>query len=278
MIYDGALHDTTNISSFEYIAINSCNIQHTAGSAYTVVRAKGRVDYHILYIAEGECTCLYNGAKHVLTKSHFVVYPPNVKQWYSFAQGVPATTLWIHFSGSGVESTLRALDICGGIYRAPLEGEVEVCFQKMMCNHSVHTGKCQVAARGNLIELLSALAPECTGAQSVTYPRAVIEMVEYIHSNWQSALSVADVAKRIGLSESRAAHLFKNAIGKGVHCYITDMRISAAKEQLLNTQLSISEISSLMGFHDALYFSRAFKSRVGCSPYQYRKSAERETE
>ncbi len=271
MIYDGALYDTTNFSSVEYININSCNIQHSRGKSYTVVRNAGRVDYHILYIAEGECTCLYNNTEFIMTKGQFVVYPPNVKQWYSFEEGKCATTFWLHFSGNGAEGILSQLGIHGGIYQAPFEDEVAACFKKMIYKHSVNTDKCQVAARGNLIEFLSSLASECTGKGSMAYPQAVVKMVEYINSNWQSTLTVAGVAQKIGLSESRAAHLFKNAIGKSMHQYIMDLRISAAKEQLRNTQLGISQISEMMGFHDALYFSRAFKSRVGVSPKAFRE-------
>ncbi|MBQ9803000.1 MAG: helix-turn-helix domain-containing protein [Clostridia bacterium] len=270
MIYDGALHDTTNFSSFEYITINSCNIQHSRGKSYTVVRHAGRVDYHILYIAEGECTCLYGDRECVMTGGQFVVYPPNVKQWYSFDEGKCATTYWIHFSGNGAERILHQLGIHGGIYRAPSRDEVASCFQKMIYNHSVGTDKHQIAARGNLMEFLAALSADCAQTKVISYPAAVVKMMEYINSNWQSSLTVAGVAKAVGLSESRAAHLFKGAIGKSVHQYIMDLRISVAKEQLLNTRLTVSQISEMMGFRDALYFSRAFKSAVGVSPTAFR--------
>ena len=73
MIYDGALRDTTNFCSSEYITINSCNTQRSRGRAYTVVREHGRVDYHILYIVEGECVCAYDGIKTAMTKGDFVI-------------------------------------------------------------------------------------------------------------------------------------------------------------------------------------------------------------
>ena len=112
MIYDGSIRDTTNFHSDEYLTINSCNIQKSGGRSYTVIREYGRVDYHILYIAEGECTCLYEGNETVLTKAMFVVYPPGKKQRYSYAEGIAATSLWIHFSGIGVNKLLEKLGIC----------------------------------------------------------------------------------------------------------------------------------------------------------------------
>ncbi len=270
MIYDGAVRDTTNFCSSEYITINSCNIQENDGKPYTVVREHGRVDYHILYIAEGECVCLYDDAETVMTKGDFVLYPPGVKQMYSFSEGKYVKRFWIHFSGYGVKDILDKLGLCGGIYRTSVEQEVEACFEKMIYDHSVGTNKSQVAAEGELIRLLSLLSRE-SGEQSATaYSDTVTKMLKYIHSNWQKPISVADVAKKICLSESRTAHLFKASVGKGIHQYVMNLRISTAKELLLSTDLSISEIGEMVGFNDALYFSRAFKSEVGISPREYR--------
>ena len=78
------------------------------------------------------------------------------------------------------------------------------------------------------------------------------------------------MAAQICLSESRTAHLFKEAVGKGIHGYLMGLRISSAKELLTSTDMSISEIGEMVGFHDPLYFSRAFKSETGVSPKEYR--------
>ena len=48
-----ALQMTSEKISDEYLEINSCNVQHLTGKNYRMLRPEGRVDYHILYIAEG---------------------------------------------------------------------------------------------------------------------------------------------------------------------------------------------------------------------------------
>ena len=270
MIYDGSIRDTTNFCSDEYIAINSCNIQKSTGKAYTVIREMGRVDYHILYIAEGECSCLYDNAEHVMTKGNFVLYPPSVKQRYSFPEGKYVKRFWIHFSGYGVKDLLGKLGLCGGIYQTDMTGEVEAAFEKMIYHYAAGTSKSQIAANGELITLLSLLSGEDGGRVTVAYSDAVIKMLKYIHSNWQKPITVEDVAKQVRLSASRTAHLFKEAIGKGIHGYVMELRISTAKELLLSTEMSISEIGEMVGFCDALYFSRAFRIAAGVSPRVYR--------
>jgi len=55
--------------------------------------------------------------------------------------------------------------------------------------------------------------------------------------------------------------------------YILKTRIVLAKNDLLKTNLSITEISEQNGFSSVSYFCRAFKEEEKLSPLQYRKNA-----
>ena len=54
--------------------------------------------------------------------------------------------------------------------------------------------------------------------------------------------------------------------------YITSIRMTKAKELLETTDLTINEIGDLIGYQNALYFSRIFKKTVGTAPTAYRQS------
>ena len=270
MIYDGSLRDTTNFSSSKYIEINSCNIQRSRGKAHTVIRGKGRVDYHVLYVAEGECRCMYEGEEYVIKKGGFIIYPPQVKQRYSFMEGMSVTTMWLHFTGVGVEELLCELGLCGGVFSSMAPAEVEHYFRKMINAHSLNMPKYRVSARGYLMNLLSALSVDGAGYNSATYSGAVAVMVEYINLNWQKSLSVAELAELVNLSDSRAAHLFRKTVGVSIHRYVGGIKIANSKELLSNTDMSVAEISSMVGYDDPLYFSRVFKAATGMSPREYR--------
>ena len=98
----------------------------------------------------------------------------------------------------------------------------------------------------------------------------VQKMLEYIHSNWQKSICVADVAHAACLCESRAAHLFRQSTGESIGRYLEKLRFSEAKRLLMNTDMNISEISAMVGYNDPFYFSRKFKLLAGCSPKEYR--------
>ena len=271
MIYDGALRDTTNRTSSEYIEINSCNIQQSRKKAHVVIRNAGRVDYHILYIAEGECLCLYGSEEKLMKKGDFVIYPPHVRQRYSFMEGTAVMTMWVHFAGVGIEELFEELGLCGGIYQSAFSADIEHYFRKMINANAINSPKHKVLARGYLLNLLASLSS--VGGQAV-YSGTVAKMIEYVNLNWQKEISVAKLAEVVNLSESRAAHVFKEAVGKSIHRYISEVKITNSKALLLDTDMSVAEISRLVGYADPLYFSRAFKAIVGTSPKQYRSVSE----
>lgn len=274
VIYNGDLRDSTNFRSEKYIQINSCNIQQSRGKAHTAVRNVGRVDYHILYIAEGECLCLYENVEYTMKKGDFVLYPPETKQRYMFMEGTAVTSMWVHFAGVGIEDLLTELGLGGGVFTSALPVEAEHYFRKMINASSLNMPKNSVSARGYLLNLLSSLSCGVSGYISSDFSGAVVKMIEYINFNWQKTLSVAEVSEAASLSESRAAHLFKESVGESIHRYISGIKIENSKELLLNTDMSVSEISAMIGYDDPLYFSRLFKSFVGVSPKKFKKEKE----
>jgi transcriptional regulator GlxA family with amidase domain len=79
------------------------------------------------------------------------------------------------------------------------------------------------------------------------------------------------MAKRARLSPSRFAATFRQSFGCAPHQYLLHLRISHAQE-LLKSSVSTEEVARLTGFSDVHHFSKAFKTRTGQTPGQWRKS------
>lgn len=97
------------------------------------------------------------------------------------------------------------------------------------------------------------------------------EVITHIESNYQHKITIADLTKKAFMSEITLYRMFKKAFNMSPVNYIISVRISAAREMLNNSNLSISEIAWKTGFPDSNYFSRAFKKLTGLSPRLYRK-------
>lgn len=81
---------------------------------------------------------------------------------------------------------------------------------------------------------------------------------------------VSYFARQLNLSDSYLSDLLKNETGKHAQDHIHHFVIEKAKNRLLHTNNSISEIAYDLGFEYPQYFSRLFKKKTGLSPNHYR--------
>jgi two-component system response regulator YesN len=80
-----------------------------------------------------------------------------------------------------------------------------------------------------------------------------------------------DISKEVKLSTFRVSHLVKEHTGLTIQQHIKSIRISKAKELLLETDLSCTDIAYDLGFSDQSYFIRQFKQTTGTTPIKFRK-------
>lgn len=94
---------------------------------------------------------------------------------------------------------------------------------------------------------------------------------EYLRANLDTTFSVPELASMAGLSPSHFSSLFRSATGTSVKEYLKRLRSARARELLIMSELSVTEIAAAVGYQDALYFSRQFRSINGVSPSQFRE-------
>lgn len=101
----------------------------------------------------------------------------------------------------------------------------------------------------------------------------VEKALELIQNNYRENLTVKDVSELVGYSQSNFCKIFKEVVGESFHQMLNRRRIECAKNLLVVTNLSIAEISMEVGFYEPKAFCRVFKSIVGITPGQYRRSS-----
>lgn len=102
----------------------------------------------------------------------------------------------------------------------------------------------------------------------------IAKVKQYLKTNYMNfGLSLESVADLIGVSSSYLSVLFKKEAEINFIDYLTDLRISAAKELLKDPLRSAGEIAEKTGFESSSYFTRAFKRKTGMTPTEYRRQA-----
>lgn len=94
--------------------------------------------------------------------------------------------------------------------------------------------------------------------------------IKYIEERSGTQLSYRDVAKEVFISPSYFLCLFKRETGITFTDYLTMVRIERAKELLLTTGLSITQIAFDTGFNNSNYFSSQFRKIVGTTAKAFR--------
>ena len=109
-------------------------------------------------------------------------------------------------------------------------------------------------------------ATDGSGRHSVSVKARLYMSQHFSDSN----LMLQDVARAVGMSESRFSTVFAQESGKTFTEYLTGLRLGRAKELLASTDMRSSQIALDVGYNDAHYFSYLFKKNTGMTPGEYR--------
>lgn len=118
--------------------------------------------------------------------------------------------------------------------------------------------------------LLATLERE-SGTQS-TSPLCVTRAREILEKRFSDAeLSVAQVARECGVSDSYLRRAFRKACKETPLDHLTRLRIRHAKNLLQSEFYTVAEIASRCGFHSTGYFIQCFRAQTKETPNAYRK-------
>jgi AraC family transcriptional regulator len=109
-------------------------------------------------------------------------------------------------------------------------------------------------------------APASSRAAGWMTPHRLRQIDELIEARLESALTVRDLADRLGLSAGFFSRAFKAATGKPPHAYIIDRRISRASALLRSAPCDLSRIAYACGFSSHAHMTSAFRARLGVTP------------
>jgi AraC family transcriptional regulator len=136
------------------------------------------------------------------------------------------------------------------------------------------------------IEAEKCVAALCTAVTRVLTDRAVPSRAarwmtarrlglvdEIIEARMDSSLTVAEIARHLGLSSGFLNRAFKAATGKTPHDYIIDRRISRARLLLRRSDLGLADVAAASGFASHAHMTNQFRRRLGTSPSRLRDLA-----
>lgn len=98
----------------------------------------------------------------------------------------------------------------------------------------------------------------------------IAKSISFIENNFTEAISIEELAEISHYSSRHFARIFKETYNTTPLNYMLSLRIKLARSLLIETNLTISDISFRCGFSDNNYFSRIFKKKTGLAPKEFR--------
>lgn len=220
--------------------------------------------WELIYCTGGEGRLYFDGGVLPYQAGDVIVIPPLVSHWNESGTGF--TNLHLNMTGLSLSEKEPFL------LRDDSNHFLLDAFSAAFFHFSSEPGKQTelLSAYANLIVCL------IQAGRSAPLRNPTVEEIEQhiIRSYPDETFELESYLRSLPFNYDYLRKLFKNETGVTPHRFLSDIRLQAAAERLGFSEsdgVSIAEVGRLCGFHDPLYFSRAFRKKYGLSPSQYQK-------
>ena len=151
------------------------------------------------------------------------------------------------------------------------QSNINAIEQLMLCDDIISANYCEhllidILFQASLDKIDGQIFQDSKPSHNVLVSTATI----YITENISNKISIADVCTAVGTNSSTLNFNFRRELNMSVGQFITHERMKKARQLLMRTTYSISEIAIKCGFDNVYYFSNAFKKAHGISPTEYK--------
>lgn len=112
--------------------------------------------------------------------------------------------------------------------------------------------------------------PVCT-SKSTDHMQRLRDILSYIHGNYDTNITLDDIASHIGICKSECTRFFKKHMNMTIFDYILYYRIQESLPLLIEYG-SVTETATMVGFSSPSYYTQIFKRYMKCTPLEYRKT------
>ena len=103
--------------------------------------------------------------------------------------------------------------------------------------------------------------------------RRLRRVIEFVSVHYANPITLEQLAAEAGISKYHFNRLFKEKVGKSPFRFLSEVRLMAARNLLLTTDMRVSEIALACGYSAPSPFTTAFAAQYGVPPLKFRSSA-----
>lgn len=239
-----------------------------------IVKRQNYNSFLVLYVIRGSLYVenLQHGGRSIVEPGGFAILDCYKPHCYGSTTG--CEILWAHFDGPEARHYYDFMKPRGRT--ALLPADPETSYRYLMRLYDVYD-KNKPASDALISKYIIGILTEfmigvSDSSQSIA---SKLEHVRaYIDDNLTESLALEELADLAGLSVFYFSRQFKKQFGCTPHDYVVRSRLNMARFYLKTSPMSVKEVAFRCGFEDECNFCTCFKKRSGCTPAQFRASAE----
>lgn len=227
-----------------------------------------RTYFLIIFIKEGTGTLHSTPEEIHLNPGHIFVMFPNEKIHYTVDKDSLWTISWVGVYGKFAYEIFNKIGVTpkNPVFKISNFEKISDLFEELYMHSFSENLNDKIHIVSLLYRLFSEFIPDNDSNKKINY---VLEATNIIDYNYDKNITVEDIAKKLYINPCYLSRMFKEEKNISIKQYLTEKRISRAKQMLETENIPINIIAASVGIYDSLYFSRLFKKYTGFSPKKY---------
>lgn len=236
----------------------------------------------LVFVRNGRGTVTVNGLPYAVSRGDLILYHIGEKHWEESSDQEPLEIQVLAFD------RLKVGDLPAGFF-VPLAyghvfttGEDAPAFFSLfdsLLAESHHNDRinCDIIshlAQVILLCLYRLLRKQKDDDPLVSGTHVLHQILAYIDRHYKENITLDNIASACFANKYYLSHLFSRIKGYSIGTYILEKRLNEACQLLRTSSLTIKEVAKEVGFNDAAYFGRIFKSRFRQTPLAFRRNAQ----
>ena len=239
------------------------------------IREKGVGQYVLIYCVDGSGFYVVDGKRHEVKKNQYFILPIGKPHEYGSTEGHFWTVYWLHFCGKAAHvfaegaATPQTINVT---MQSRISERINIFDEILTTLHFGDSIEDLRYASSLLSHFLASMRylGQFRRAKASAEKDIVEQAIHYMRENIENRITMAEVLRYVGYSQSHFSTVFKKKTGMSPLSYFNRLKVEHTCKLLKTTDLKVNMICYKVGIEDPLYFSRLFSKVMGMSPTDYR--------
>ncbi|TAG08934.1 MAG: AraC family transcriptional regulator [Verrucomicrobia bacterium] len=231
--------------------------------------------YCLEFVSRGHGSVRLGKNEQVLRPGSFFLYGPGIPHQISTAEEAPMGKYFVGFSGVRVLDFLQSFGMEPGVISRCMKMDLIRRTFDALIDRGVRKSRlalplCNLLTK-QLLMLCQDDAADLGNTESIAFS-TFSRVKKYIEKNYLQLSKLDSIAKACEVDGPYLCRLFSRFHDESPYQFLTRLRMEYASSLLLESDLTVKQVSANLGFKDAFHFSRVFKSVHHAPPSRFRQS------